>query len=512
MESPEDQEERIPIAVWICAFTFFALQIVFGPSYPMFRDEFYYLACADHLALGYVDHPPLSIFVLALWRMVFGESTLSLRVLPSLCGGLIVLLTSGLAKRLGGGVFAQTLAAISVLAAPTLFGITGFYSMNAFDFLFWLGGFHLLIRLLDAPPEKSLHLWRVLGVILGAGLLNKISVLALGGGIGAAIVLTPLRAQLRQRGPWEAAAIAATIFAPHILWQIRNDWPTLEFIRNASRYKNVVLGPVGFLKSQILDYGPLNFPIWMGGLAWLLLSARARAHRGVAIVFIVAFLAFMNGKAYYLAPALLAPLAAGAVWIETVFVRWSSGWPRLIVATSLIIGAVIPLPVVVPLLPAEEVGPYLQWLGIAPKSAEKNSLGVLPQHYADRFGWGELTRVAASAWSSLSIEEQARAIVVTSNYGEAGALNYFGRPLGLPRARSQHNNFFLWGPGNAEATIVVTVGISPDDLRNDFEDVQPTASLTHPLAMPYEREHPVTICRRPKAPLAVIWARGKHFI
>ena len=137
-------------AAFVCAAVVFILQWGWGPRYPIFRDEFYYLACADHLAWGYVDHPPFSIAVLAAWRAVFGDSIVALRVLPSLAAAAIVLLTSGLAGALGGGGYARTLAAVAILAAPTVFGTTGFYSMNAFDFLFWLAAAHLLVRLAAA--------------------------------------------------------------------------------------------------------------------------------------------------------------------------------------------------------------------------------------------------------------------------------------------------------------------------------------------------------------------------
>jgi hypothetical protein len=151
-------------------------------------------------------------------------------------------------------------------------------------------------------------------------------------------------------------------------------------------------------------------------------------------------------------------------------------------------------------------------LGIAPEKAEHNDLGVLPQHFADRFGWEELTAITAQAWHSLTPDEQAQTIIVTRNYGEAGALRYYGRALGLPPSTSQHNNFYLWGPGNPSATIVIAVGFAPEELGQTFDDVQAGSRLTDPFAMPYEREHPVTICRRPKIPLMEAWARGKHFI
>lgn len=147
-----------------------------------------------------------------------------------------------------------------------------------------------------------------------------------------------------------------------------------------------------------------------------------------------------------------------------------------------------------------------------PQPAERSELGPLPQHFADRFGWDELTSITASAGASLSADERRHAIIVTSNYGEAGALRYYGGARGLPPATSQHNNFYLWGPGNPNATIVIAVGIAPEDLEQVFEEVRTTTRLTDPRAMPYEREHPVAICRRPKMPLAEAWAGGKKFI
>jgi len=502
----------IPKGVWVCALIFFGLQMTFGPRYPIFRDEFYYLACADHPALGYVDHPPLSILILFAWRAVFGDSIYSLRVLPSLAGGAIVLLTSGLAGAMGGGAFARTFAAVSVLAAPTVFGITGFYSMNAFDFLFWLAAFHLVARLTRLAPSEAAPVWMSLGVVLGLGLLNKVSVLVLGAGLAAALILTPLRSHLLKRGPWIAAAIALGLFAPHVVWQIQNDWPTAEFIRNASRYKNVSLGPWGFFTRQILDLGPLNSLFWIPGLAWLFLAERARGSRSLGIIFVVAFLGFMSGKAYYLAPAMLLPLAAGAVLVEGLLAQPRLNWLRPTVLALLLISAAIPLPIVVPMLEADRLSPYMQAIGVAPKQAERSALGVLPQHVADRFGWEELTSITATAWRSLTDDERKSAIIVGDNYGETGAVNYYGRALGLPAAVSQHNNFYLWGPGNPAATVVIAIGQSVEDLRGSFEDVQPVGAMTDPLAMPYERANPVAICRRPKRPLLVLWVEGKKFI
>jgi hypothetical protein len=350
-------------------------------------------------------------------------------------------------------------------------------------------------------------LW--LGVVLGLGLLNKISVGALGLGIAAAIVLTPLRSDLRTRGPWLAGGLALALFAPHVLWQLQNDSPTVEFVQNAARFKNVPLGPIGFLLAQVLDFGPWNTVLWVTGLGWLAFGAGSR-FRALAVVFVASFLVFMNGKAYYLAPAMLVPLAAGPVLIERLLAGRLLA-QRIVIAV-LVFAAAVPLPIVVPLLSPARLGAYMSALGIVPEKAERSELGVLPQHFADRFGWEELTAITAQAWYSLTPDEQGKAIIITSNYGEAGALRYYGRALGLPPATSQHNNFYLWGPGNPDATIVIAVGISAEELGQVFDDVRPASKLTDPFAMPYEREHAVMICRYPRIPLMEAWTRGKRFI
>jgi len=226
----------------------------------------------------------------------------------------------------------------------------------------------------------------------------------------------------------------------------------------------------------------------------------------------VAFLGFMSGKAYYLAPAMLVPLVAGAAFVEGLLAQPRFTWLRPTVLGLLLISALIPLPIVVPVLPAYRLGPYMQAIGIAPKQAERSTLGALPQHVADRFGWEELAGITATAWRSLTDDERKHAIIVGDNYGETAAVNYYGRRLGLPPAVSQHNSFYFWGPGNTAATVVITIGQSVEDLRGAFEDVQPVATMTDPLAMPYERADPVAICRRPKRPLMVLWVEGKKFI
>ena len=90
-----------------------ALHLATANVYGIFRDEYYYIACSKRLAWGYVDHPPLSIAVLTLSRMLFGEGQFALRIVPSLIGGAAVYLAGLIAREMGGKTLAQAVAALS---------------------------------------------------------------------------------------------------------------------------------------------------------------------------------------------------------------------------------------------------------------------------------------------------------------------------------------------------------------------------------------------------------------
>lgn len=500
----------LPPAVYVLALAHFLLHVATSGNYGIFRDELYYLACADHLDWGYVDQPPLSIAVLAAVRAVAGESVLAIRLLPSLAGAALVVLAALMARELGGGRWAQVLAALAVAVTPEYLGLTGFYSMNALDLLFWACAILVLIRLVKTGDPK---LWLAFGAIAGLGLLNKISLLFLGFAVAVAVALTPLRRHLRSPYLWLGALLALVLFLPHVAWQIRHGWPTLEFIDNASRYKIAALGPLEFLAAQVLNMHPLNLPIWLGGLAFLLFGREGRRFRALAIVFlaVLVVLVVQNSKPYYLAAAFPPLFAAGAIACERLTER--RFWARPFGAGVLAVGGALTAPFAVPVLPVETLVAYQGALGLAPRAAENSELGALPQHFADRFGWPELARAVAEVYRSLPPGERRDAMIVTSNYGQAGALRYFGD--GLPPAASQHNSFFFWGPGAGSGDVVITVGMDPDDegLRRTFESVVfVRRAESSPYAMPYERRAAICVCRGLRIPLAEAWRQGKKFI
>src|SRR5262249_23045818 len=198
---------------WIFAGAAFLLHLLFLTRYGIFRDELYYLACADHMAWGYVDHPPLSIAVLWLTRAMLGDALWAIRLPPAMALAAVGGLTGWLTREAGGGKGAQALAMLAALVAPVYLAVGHFFSMNAFDVVLWTAVFCVLSRLLQAP---RLALWFWVGALLGLGLLNKLSMLWLIAGVGVGLLATPQRRLFLTPGPWLAAAVAALPCAPHI--------------------------------------------------------------------------------------------------------------------------------------------------------------------------------------------------------------------------------------------------------------------------------------------------------
>ncbi|HKI85864.1 MAG TPA: glycosyltransferase family 39 protein, partial [Thermoanaerobaculia bacterium] len=384
----------------------FALYLGCSNGYGYFRDELYYRACSRHMAWGYVDQPPLSIAILYLVRVTLGVSRLAIHVVPALAGATTLLLTGLIVRYLNGGRYAQSLAMASVLVAPLFLAINTFYSMNSLDIVWWTLAAYLLVRILEGQEARW---WPLLGVVLGLGLMNKISVLWLGLGLAVGLLATRQRRWLATKGPWIAACTAMVIFLPYVLWQVRWDWPTLEFMHNATTYKMASISPFAFLSEQVLDLQPLTLPIWLTGLVWSLVSRRGRRLRplGIAWLTVLAIL-LLNGKsrASYLGPAYPMLLAMGAVAIAHWCRRRGWRWVPAAALTIVVVGGAVTAPAALPVLPVKEHIEYTEMLGLTPHSAEQTKVAALPQIFADRFGWPSLVRKVAAVYESLSASER----------------------------------------------------------------------------------------------------------
>jgi hypothetical protein len=485
------------------------IHIYAGRHYGYFVDELYYLACSRHLAWGYVDQPPLIALITWITRSLLGDSLPAIRCLPAVAGAGEVALTAIITRELGGSQLAQGLAGVSVLVAPGILASDNFLSMNAFEPLFWMGCALLVIRIVKTGNQK---LWIGFGIVAGAGLENKYSMLIFGAGIVFGLLLTPQRRALA--GPWFriGGATAALIFLPNLVWNIRHHFPFLELqnnIRHSGR--NVALGPLAFFGQEILSMHPLTLPIWLAGL-WFYFSKTGRPLRalGWAWVFTAAVIVALSPRVYYLFPAFPLLFAAGAVtwgqWLNRPRLsRWGFAWIALMVATAAILA-----PLAIPVLPPETYIRYTKALHLAQPAIETHKLGPLPQIFADQFGWEEMTATVAHVYNRLPAEVRPKTAIFGQNYGQAGAIDLFGPKYGLPPAISGHQSYFLWGPRDYTGESVIVMDGHQRDLESLFTSVQRVASVYHPYSMPYEH-FDIFYCRGPKQPLSEIWPQVKSW-
>ena len=500
--------ERVPLAFAVASLALHLLPTLLG-GYGYFRDELYYIACCSRPDLGYVDHPPLSIWLLGAWRAVFGESLFALRFPPALAGAVMVYLAGVQTKFLGGGRFAQSMAGLAVMLSPVLLGMTGIYNMNPFDILVWQLAFLLLCRLtVQARAER----WLVLGLVLGLGLLNKVSVLWLGFGIFLGMLCTVQRNWLRTRWPYVAASVALLVFLPYMIWNVRNDFAHLEFMRNAASEKYASQNPLSFLTALVMSNNPLAMPLWLGGLWFLFRNLPFRLLGWIAFGVAAVLIVNVHSKGDYYAPVMPLLFAAGAVQYErlarghALLVRYS--YPAVVAATGILL-----IPLTLAVLPPELYFRYQTALGIPQQSVEGQELSGFPQHYADRFGWEEMTAEVARVFATLPAEEQKNCIVLTTNYGQAGALEFFGKRFKIPAVLCQHNSYYLWGLREyRNETVFIVLRHDEADLRESFESVERCGTIYHPFAMPYENGNGVWICRGLKQPFEKAWEGGKMYI
>ena len=475
----------------------FAVNLYASGFYGYFRDELYFIACGRHLDWGYVDHPPL-VALYARFGELLGPSLRGFRFLVTVAGAVRIVLTGVIAARLGGGRAAQALACTAVLFAPIYLGVDTIMTMNSIEHLFWLGCLLIVIEIANGASEKW---WLGFGVLAGLGLQNKHSMLFLGAAVVAAMILTPLRRSLARPWIWIGGAIAALIFLPNVIWEIRHDWATLELLRNVKETgKNVVLAPVPFVIQQAMMLDPFAAPLWVAGLIWLFTR---REYRFLAWTYVILLALFirLEAKDYYLAPIYPALFAAGAVVMTRKRIA------AIAMAALVVVGGAVAVPLALPIFPPARYLAYQRSLGIKPQATEVSHTSEMPQIFADQFGWEEMVRQVARYYHSLPVEERRKTAIYTSNYGQAGAIDFYGPKYGLPPAISGHQNYFLWGPRGYTGESVILVEWESD---GDWASLRQVGRRHHPYAMP-EENGPIWHGRGLKTPLAQVWPSVKHW-
>jgi 4-amino-4-deoxy-L-arabinose transferase-like glycosyltransferase len=477
----------VPLPVLLVAGLMVVGLLAVSGAYGFHRDEMYFIVAGRHPAFGYADQPPLTPLLSAASAAVFGVTPTAVRVLPALAMALVAILTALIAYDLGGSRRAMLLAAITIAVSGYL--AAGHLDDTAeYDLLAWAIILWLLVKLLAGGDRR---LWLAVGLATGIGLENKDTLLLLAAGLAVALLLSRRWDVVRSPWAWAATGIALLLWAPNLAWQATHGLP--QFAMASHIAGNAADNRAQLVPLLWLFAGPLLFPVTIAGWVWSLRARAARPWRaiGIAGLVILILVVVSGGKGYY-AVGILPPLmASGAILVD----RWLARGHRRLRATGFTVAAALS-------------GALIAYLTLPILPVATFATTSLPSQVpdtAEQIGWPQLVKTVEGVVAALPAEERAHAVILTSNYGEAGALELLG--TGLPPVYSGHNAFWYWGPPAADETTVVHVGDwTAADWSQSFVACRTVAHIDNGFGMQnQEQGQAISVCTNLKVPWAVIW-------
>lgn len=498
---------RIPVAAALAAF---ALHLIENPHYGFFRDELYFIVCGQHPQWGYVDQPVLAPF-LAAASQVFGPSLVLLRAVPAFFAAAGVYVSCLLAAEFGGAAFAQILAALAVFFAPILMDFGMKVSPDMVGLWLWPLAALYVIRLARGANPRW---WIAVGAVAGLAIQGKYTAVFFLAALMAGLLLTRTRTILRTRWFVFGCLVCALIAMPSFLWQAFHGFPHFEILRTVQQGPAVRVGPLTYLLQQVVLTGVLLAAIWMAGLVWLFSKPGLR-FLAYAFLVLMASMIALHAKHYYPGDVYPYLFAAGAVAIE----QWMRGrWlVRAAVTAAVVIMGLVMTPLVMPVLPETQMVSYTTWL-LTSLRLEHKTLATdtvrqrdLANDWAAMHGWPELVATVARVYRSLPEADRKQAVIATQNFGEAAAIDFLGRPYGLPRAISGHNQYFLWGTHGYSGNVTICVGGDCGASAQLFESCERAATFTAAWVQPDEDGLPIAVCRGIRRPLSEVWPSMKFY-
>jgi 4-amino-4-deoxy-L-arabinose transferase-like glycosyltransferase len=466
--------------------------VAFASGYGYHRDELYFVAAGQHLAWGYADQGPLAPLIARAMSELSADSLVVLRLPSAIAAGAIVLLTGLLARDLGGTRRAETIAAACAAVSSLVLFDGHLLSTSTFDLLVWVAVSWLVVRAVGGGDDR---LWLVVGLVLGVGLLNKPLPAFLAAGLVAGVVIAGPRELLRSPYVWGGAAIAVLLWSPWLIWQADHGWPQIDVARSISGGDSTSSQPWwAVVPFQFLLVSPPLAPVWIAGLVRLFRDPSVRDFRFLGWAWVVLAVVFMatSGKPYYLAGLLPLLLGAGAVGTDSWLEHGRTRGRMALLGAAVGVSAAVSLLIALPLLPAGNAGPVVAMNG----------------DVGETIGWPELVRTVARVYREPGLQG---AVLLTGNYGEAGAIDRYGPALGLPRAYSGHNAYGEWGPPPDGSAPVIVIGPRAPTIARHMTGCERVARIDNHAGIDNdERDAPILACRRPRRSWSREWASLKR--
>lgn len=460
-----------------------AVLVAFSARYGPHRDELYFLAAGRHLAWGYPDQPVLTPLIAHLADVVAPGSLVALHLPSAVAMAVVVVLSALMARELGGRTGAQVLTMVATGTGVVTVFAGHLLSTTSIDTLFWVAISYAVLWTLQRDRPRG---WLVVGALAGLALEDKNLVAFLLGAIVVGIALTPsVRHHLRSPWAWGGVAVALALWVPNLVWQALNGWPQLTLAADIHDEYGALGERLTFVALLLVQFSPATAAVWVYGLVRLFRRpslVRARALAWAFVVLVAVFL-LTGGKAYYVVGAVPVLIAAGACGLaERASRRWLVAAGAVLALSGMVVW-----PSALPILSERAFG---------------QSLYVdINQDQAEMIGWPALVATVRSAVSS-----SGATLAVTRNYGEAGALEWYG--LDVP-VYSGHNGYAAWGPPPGSGGPFVLVGY--DSAPSWAVGCRVVARVDNGVDLDNEEQGgAVQVCDAPAGTWQSVWSEVTH--
>ncbi len=488
-----------PELVLIAALAIFKLLIHLftNTNYELHRDAYLYLALGEHPDFGYFSAPPFIALIAKTARFLLGDSVFAIRFFPALAGAISVVLVAYIVKEMGGKRWAIVIAGLSFILSPAFLRSNSLFQPVTFNQFFWLLSAYLIVRMINRQNPRY---WLYLGLAWGLAFLNKYSIVFFAFSFLIGLLLVKERKLLASKYVFFGGIAGLLIILPNLFWQYQHAWPVFQHMAELYRNQFAHVTASEFLISQILMNSHALL-IWTAGLIYVLFFAKGKPFRvfGWTFLLLIFLLVILRGKPYYTLGIYPVLFAAGGVLMEQLFSQRLRIVKPVIVAV-MTISALFILPYSLPIFSPAEMVDYgratkdygfegaLRW--------EDGQIHELPQDYADMIGWQELGNLVIAAYQGLGESEKKNCTIYAENYGQAGAIMYYGKKAGLPEPISFSDNFLYWAPDSLNPTVFIYVN---DNLGEDIQFLFGKIAEVGRVNNPYFRENGVRVylCRDP---------------
>lgn len=463
-----------------------ALNLVAISHFGFQRDELLHLALGDHLDWGFKEVPPVIPFLGRITTIVFGGSVFATRIFSTIFAGLVIWFTGMITVELGGRKFAIALACLAMIFSPAFVATGYLFQPVVFDQFWWVITVWLIVKYINTSSVKYIYF---IGIAIGLGLLTKYTMGFFAIALFIALLFTKQRRILFSKHVLAAIGIALVLFLPNIIWQFQHHLPVITHMSTLRKNQLNYIKPGDFISQQIMVNGVAIF-VWLTGFAFLLFSFKLRKFQFLAFAFILIFIFLleMSGKNYYLFGAYPMLFAAGGYGFE----RWikSNQLIRGVLILAFTLPNLLLFPMLLPVLPLQQTlsffdysNQHVPFLRFA-ATWEDQKVHRTTQDYGDMLGWDEMTKKVADTYNTLTPDQQKHTVIFADNYGEAGAINHFGKQYNLPDAISLDSSFALWAPQSVNADYIIYIDDSDNMKRVGpwAESYKKTGEVDNPLA------------------------------